>query len=101
MNQTIGRVSAFQLPEMIGKIKLIDIRETYEYERGFVPTAVNIPANTLLNNVKSYMNPEEEYHIICQSGGRSGQASRILAEMGYKVVDVAGGTGNYPGPLHR
>ena len=101
MNQGSQRISVFQLPELIGKIKLIDIREPYEYERGFVPTAVNIPANTLLRDVESYMNLEEEYHIICQSGGRSGQASSILAEMGYKVVDVAGGTGNYPGPLHR
>lgn len=101
MNTTNQRISVFQLPELLGKINLIDIREPYEYERGFVPTAVNIPANTLLRNVENYMDPKKEYHIICQSGGRSGQATAILSEMGYAVVDVAGGTGNYPGSLHR
>jgi len=39
------------------------------------------------------------YHIICQSGARSGQACLFLEAQGYNVVNIAGGTSAWPGVL--
>ncbi len=97
----VEKLSVYDLPEKLGKINLIDIREVSEYKGGHVPTAKNIPASQLVNQPDQYMNKEETYHIICQSGGRSGQATSILSKLGYKVVDVTGGTGRFPGQLQR
>lgn len=97
----VEKLSVFELPPLLGKIELIDIREVSEYKGGHVPTAKNIPAGQLVNNPEKYLKTEKTYHIICQSGGRSAQATSILSEKGYKVIDVTGGTGRFPGQLQR
>lgn len=96
-----AKISVFELPPLLGKIDLIDIREVSEYKGGHVPTAKNIPASKLVQSPDSYLDKEKEYYIICQSGGRSGQATSILSQAGYKVIDVTGGTGRFPGQLQR
>lgn len=101
LKSNVEKLSVYDLPEKIGKINLIDIREVGEFRGGHVPTAKNIPASQLVNQPDKHMKKEETYYIICQSGGRSGQATNILSKMGYKVVDVTGGTGRFPGQLQR
>lgn len=96
-----NKLSVYELPELLGKIELIDIREVSEYKGGHVPTAKNIPANQLIQKADTYLKKDKVYHIICQSGGRSGQATQVLSKMGYQVIDVTGGTGRFPGQLQR
>lgn len=96
----VPQVSVSDL-EALGKIELIDIREPHEYKSGHVPNAKNIPMNTLLADPSKYLKADKTYHIICQSGGRSGAATGQLAKKGFQVVNVAGGTGRYPGKLSR
>jgi len=85
----------------LGKINLIDIRETYEYKSGHIPAAKNIPMGNILQNPEKYLDKEKEYYIVCQSGARSSRTSGSLASMGYKTVNVEGGTGRYEGKLKR
>lgn len=85
----------------LGKIDLIDVREPHEYKAGHVPNAKNIPMSTLIANADQYLKKEKTYYIICQSGSRSRGTANQLAKQGYKVIDVAGGTGRYPGKLAR
>lgn len=94
-------ISVHDLDDMLGKIDLIDIREGYEYKEGHVPSAKNIPMETILAMPEKYLNKSKEYHIICQSGGRSTRACKELASHGYKVINVTGGTGSYIKPLER
>ncbi|MDP4176777.1 MAG: rhodanese-like domain-containing protein [Bacillota bacterium] len=94
-------VSVHDLNDKLKKINLIDIREPYEYSSGHVPTAKNIPMGTILTQPEKYLNKEKEYHIICQSGGRSSRTCSELSSKGYRVVNVAGGTGSYILPLER
>ncbi|MBC2581723.1 rhodanese-like domain-containing protein [Clostridium sp. DJ247] len=94
-------INVNNLDGLIGKINLIDIRESYEYTRGHLPTAKNIPMNLILTESERYLDKSKEYHIICQSGGRSSRACSELTSKGYKVVDVIGGTGSYVRPLER
>ncbi|MCR3760702.1 rhodanese-like domain-containing protein [Clostridium felsineum] len=94
-------VSVHDLDDKLGKVNLIDIREPYEYKSGHIPTAKNVPMETILIHPEKYMNKDKEYYVVCQSGGRSSRACRELSNKGYKVVNISGGTGSYIKPLSR
>ncbi|MBC3886993.1 rhodanese-like domain-containing protein [Acetobacterium paludosum] len=94
-------INVRDLSEKLGKINLIDVRESGEFKAGHVPKAKNIPMNILLKNPEKYLNEKEEYHIICQSGSRSSKTCANLSSQGYQVVNVSGGTGGYPLPLKK
>lgn len=85
------------LNDLIGKVDLIDIRELYEYRRKSIKSSKNIPMDTLLNAPNKYLNKEKTYYIMCQSGGRSTMACRMLKQQGYDVINVSGGVGSYVG----
>jgi rhodanese-related sulfurtransferase len=48
-----------------------------------------------------FLDKSKEYHIICQSGGRSSRICYILKGKGFNVINVSGGTGRYRGNLER
>jgi len=90
-------INVNDIDNLLGNIELIDIRETYEFERGSMRTAKNIPMGTLLENPQEYMKKETTYYIMCQSGGRSTMACEMLSKQGYCVINVVGGMGSYVG----
>jgi rhodanese-related sulfurtransferase len=100
-NSKVKTISVHDIDPLLGKIDLIDIREVYEYKGGHVPTAKNIPMDTILAQPDKYLDKAKEYHIICQSGGRSSSACSRLVSKGYNVINVGGGTGSYIRPLER
>lgn len=79
------------------KVKLIDIREPYETRMGSIKGAKKIPMGELLENPEKYLNKEDEFYIMCQSGMRSSRATKELDKLGYNVVNVSGGFGSYRG----
>jgi len=85
------------MDNLIGKVELIDIREPYEYKGGSIKTAKNIPMGNLLTSPEKYLIKDKTYYIMCQSGGRSGRATKSLAKQGFSVINVAGGMGSYVG----
>lgn len=101
LKENFNSISVHDLDDKLKDIELIDIREDYEYKGGHVPTARNIPMGELITEPEKYLDKSKEYHIICQSGGRSARAYEALSSMGYKVVNVSGGTGSYLRPLER
>ncbi|SHI76933.1 rhodanese-like domain-containing protein [Parasporobacterium paucivorans] len=86
-----------EMDNLIGKVELIDIRESYEYQSGSIKTAKNIPMGNLLNAPEKYLSKDKTYYIMCQSGGRSGSACRELTSQGFNVLNVAGGMSSYRG----
>jgi rhodanese-related sulfurtransferase len=97
----INSVNVNELEKVLNKINLIDIREPYEYKSGHLPAAKNIPMDTILSEADKHLDKSKEYHIICQSGGRSSRACGILVESGFNVINVDGGTSGYRGDLKR
>lgn len=97
MSVNVKRIKVNDLDELLGKVNLIDIREIHEYEEGTLKSAINIPIGKLLENPEEYLNKDEEYYILCRSGVRSLNACLLLAEEGYKVIDVAEGVIGYTG----
>lgn len=94
-------ISVHDLKDMLGKVNLIDVREVYEYKRGHVPKAKNIPMDNILSQPDKYLDKSKEYHIICQSGGRSASVCNSLTAKGFNVINVSGGTGGYLGVLEK
>ncbi|NLL30633.1 MAG: rhodanese-like domain-containing protein [Clostridiales bacterium] len=90
-------INVNDIDKLIGKVDLIDIRENFEYNRGSIKTAKNIPMDELLKNTDEYLEKNKEYYIVCQSGGRSSRACSSLRSKGYNVVNVSGGVGSYLG----
>jgi rhodanese-related sulfurtransferase len=98
---SVNSVKVNDLGELLGKIDLIDVREPYEYKSGHLPTAKNIPMDEVIAKAEKLLDKSKEYHIICQSGGRSSRVCSTLKGKGFNVVNVAGGTGRYMGKLER
>jgi len=100
-NNEVKVISVNDMDNLIGKVELIDIRESYEYNSGSLKSAKNIPMGNLLMEPYKYMVKDETYYIMCQSGGRSGSACRELSKEGFNVVNVSGGMGSYVGTLRN
>lgn len=95
--------SSMSMPEFYQKtkresLKIIDVREKEEYDYGHVPTAVNLPLSELAESYPT-LEKDQEYFLICQTGGRSATACQFLGNKGYKVTNVMGGTSAWMGQL--
>lgn len=72
---------------------LVDVRTPGEFASGHVPGAQNIPLDTLSGKMAELEAWKSgEVYVICQSGGRSAQASSSLAKAGFHTVNIQGGT---------
>lgn len=70
---------------------IIDVREPFEYVAGHAPTAASIPLGELVARVEE-LDRDDTVYVICESGGRSGQAVEWLNTQGFDAVNVEGGT---------
>ncbi len=76
-------------------IKVIDVREVNEYKQLSIPNTSNIPMMGLIANHENFLDKNETYYIMCQSGGRSFQVASRLEQLGYSVINLEGGIGSY------
>ena len=74
---------------------IIDIREKYEYNKGCILNAYNVPYEKLLTTPEKYLLREKIYYIYCQKGIKSRKVSQILNNLGYNVIDILGGYDAY------
>lgn len=87
----------------------VDVRSIPEFEKGHPAGAYNVPLNHM---GPSGMSPNPEFAAVmeksfpkdakliigCKMGGRSAQASQLLASLGYgHIVDQTGGFEGQPG----
>lgn len=73
-------------------LTLIDVRTPEEFAAGHIAGAVNIPVNTLEENIGQVANKPNIF-VNCKSGGRSGVACVILKAHGIEATNVSGGFG--------
>jgi rhodanese-related sulfurtransferase len=87
-------VSPSEAQEAVSKAysQFIDVRSPEEYSGGHAARSVNIPLDTLKENLDRLEKTEPVY-VICESGGRSQKAAGILKDNGFgNVLSVKGGT---------
>jgi rhodanese-related sulfurtransferase len=72
--------------------QFIDVRTPEEYASGHAARSVNIPLDTLPANLDRLEKTEPVY-VICETGGRSAEAAKLLKDAGFpNVLNVKGGT---------
>ena len=75
-----------------GSIRVLDVREEYEFKSGHVPGALNVPVKKLPDKITK-LKHDKPYAVICQSGNRSRGATNYLLDQGFEgAVSVKGGT---------
>lgn len=68
-----------------GDIVIVDVRDEAEYKEGNIPTAINIPIETIV--LRSEVLPKEKKIVVyCNTGGRSYNAYRKLMKLAYPSI---------------
>ena len=72
---------------------LLDVRTPQEYNEGHIAGAINIDQaqGDFINKVEKQLSKDKTIAIYCRSGRRSANAARIMADVGYKLVNLTGG----------
>ena len=93
-------ISANSIDEYIGNINviIIDLRSPYDYYKGHIPTAVNIPYRDFEKG-KHGLAKNKTLIFYCERGSTSLILARDLSEEGYKVKSIYGGIGAYRGSV--
>lgn len=91
-----GRAFKQQFQESANAV-LLDVRTAAEFASGTIPGSVNIDfmSAAFAKNI-SRMSKDATYFVFCRSGNRSGQACRVMHQMGFDVRNLSGGIGAYP-----
>ena len=76
-------------------LNIIDIRNSYSYNKGHIPGAINIEVSDLLSNLNYYLERNKIYYFYCDYGNRSKNLVKKLSSLGYKAVNIIGGYNNY------
>ena len=70
---------------------IIDVREPFEYDLAHIDSAVLKPLPNLMIWAKE-LDKDQEYVMQCHTGSRSGYATMVLSQMGFKrVKNLVGG----------
>jgi len=64
---------------------LVDVRKPEEFAAGHAPVAVNIPLDTLDEELLKW-NKEHTFIIVCHTGTRSRIACKVLLNAGFTAV---------------
>jgi phage shock protein E len=68
---------------------IVDVRTPAEYKDGHVKGAINLPLQTLGNNLNK-LKKDQVIITCCRSGSRSGMAKRMLKANGFEQVHNGG-----------
>ena len=94
-NIAAGRVKQFFYEDLAalpkdGSVILLDARTPAEYARGHAEGFINLPLDSLRENLGGIGRGKPVY-VMCQSGLRSYLACRILTQNGFDCYNFAGG----------
>ncbi len=70
---------------------IIDIRSIEKYNSNHIPNSINVPYEKLIVYPYKYLNKNQPYYILCQTGEKSLKVCQILIRQGYKAINIKGG----------
>jgi rhodanese-related sulfurtransferase len=98
--QQISQEEAMQMMETEDDCLILDVRTPEEFAEGHIPEAVNIPNESIGDDISNTLKDKDQILLVyCRSGNRSKQASSKLAMMGYTNVFEFGGINTWPGEI--
>ena len=85
--------AAFEAKITTPNVQLVDVRTPQEFANGHLVNAKNVNFNDAEFKQKiALLDKSKPIAVYCGVGGRSGKASKILIELGFKdITDLAGG----------
>lgn len=98
-----NEISAEELKKRLesgNEVRLLDVREPYEFAAGHIPGALNVPVSVLPLRTGE-IDKDGEWLVICHAGVRSAMACEYLSAFGWKVTNVAGGMCEWTGEVER
>jgi rhodanese-related sulfurtransferase len=93
-HHTVPEIGVDELEKLIegGRVHVLDVREDWEFRRGRVPGAVNLPLGRLTDQA-AVLPRDKPLAVICEHGQRSLSATDYLLSQGFNgAVSVRGGT---------
>jgi rhodanese-related sulfurtransferase len=84
----------------MANVLIIDLRDKKDYDKGHIPSAVNIPYEELEDN-KEYIRHDYLLIFYCDRGNVSLLAARDLMKDGYNIKSLYGGIHAYRGKLDK
>lgn len=91
LQRLFGGAPAVDLKSIIDEgAFLVDVRTPGEFNSGHVKGSVNIPLDSIPNQLNKFKN-KKNIIVFCRSGMRSSQAKNILQQNGFTNV-INGGT---------
>jgi glyoxylase-like metal-dependent hydrolase (beta-lactamase superfamily II)/rhodanese-related sulfurtransferase len=93
VSETLPTVEVDALKRLLdnGSVQLIDVREAYERDEGYIPGSRNIPYRLLRHAGADALDPDLPVVTICESGPRAAIAASVLQSQGFDARPVVGG----------
>ena len=99
---SISQEEAMEMMEKEENHIILDVRREDEYKEGHIPKAINLPNEEIIDTRPELLPDLEQVILVyCRSGNRSKQASKKLAEMGYRNIYEFGGINTWKGEIVR
>jgi metal-sulfur cluster biosynthetic enzyme/rhodanese-related sulfurtransferase len=100
--RSIEAAPALVLSQQQPDLFVLDVRTPAEFNAGHIPGAHSIPLDELDDRVRELPARDRSILVVCAAGGRSAQASEVLAEHGFtRLLNLAGGMHAWTGPRDR
>ena len=81
-------------------LKLVDVRQPWEYAQSHISGALLLPTDHFAANYAALLNPDDEIICVCEHGVRSEAAAQFLAAQGYpNAATMTGGMSVYGGTV--
>lgn len=92
--RTTPEIEVDQLAQLMSdnRVRVLDVREDWEYRRGRVPGAMSLPLGRIVAEAGA-LPKDKPLAVICESGTRSLAATDFLLSQGFEgAASVRGGT---------
>lgn len=98
----ISQDEAMQMMQEQSDYLIVDVRRPDEFEESHIPGAINVPNETIEDEMPEALPDKDQMLLIyCRRGNRSKEASQKLADMGYTNVYEFGGIESWEGEVEK
>ena len=84
------QVDVHTLHKLLGKVNLIEVRESCEVNGGKIPTSEIVLSIGLRMNDEVFLDKTKEYYVACLSDYNNYALAKLLNSKGYKITNVIG-----------
>lgn len=102
---TVPEIAADELRALLGtdRVHVVDVRSPAEQDAGMIPGSASVPVELFLDGsalerVSADVPAGRPIVLVCHSGARSAQATRVLVAAGWDARSLAGGLQHWSGP---